>query len=80
MEVSADAAEGVLYLWILGEEREAKFNLKGASESSAKEADGSNRYEISPLPKKNETKTFIIVMSYEGEEFEYNLNVTVKGE
>ena len=80
VEVSADAAEGEVYLWILGEEREAKFRLKGASESSAKEANGNDRYEISPLPKKNETKTFVIVMSYDGEEFEYNLNVTVKGE
>jgi len=44
------------------------------------EADGSHRYEITPMPKKGEAKTFIIVMSYNGEEFEYNLNVSIKGE
>jgi len=80
VEFSSDSAEGEFYLWILGEESEAKFRLKGETESSAVEADGSHRYEITPMPKKGEAKTFIIVMSYNGEEFEYNLNVSIKGE
>ena len=49
-------------------------------EDEPKEANGKNRILLNPLPNKGETKTFIIVLMYNEEKIEYNLNIHIKKE
>lgn len=72
----AGNAENDLYLWIRAEEREARFCIKDSSES--KQADGKERLDIGELPKSGESKTIVITVSHEGQEFNYNLNIKVE--
>ena len=78
IEFSADKV-GSFCVWILGENEEAEFKEKNSPFDSTK-ADTKDYIVLSPIPDKNQTKTFVIVFTYKGEEIEYNLNVHVKGE
>ena len=78
IEFSADKVGGFC-VWILGENEEAEFKEKN-SPFDSKKADAKDYIVLSPIPDKNQTKTFVIVFTYKGEEIEYNLNVHVKGE
>lgn len=68
-----------IYVHILGENEKATFMEKD-KEDEPKEANGKNRILLNPLPNKGETKTFIIVLMYNEEKIEYNLNIHIKKE
>ena len=72
----ASAAETDLNVWVRAEERDAKFYVKGSSDK--KTADGNERLNVGELPKSGEAKQIIITVEYNGENFDYNLNITVQ--
>lgn len=67
-------------VWIVGENEGAKFKYKNDKEMTIIKADGNECLTICGLPEKGQTKTFTIVLTYNGEEFEYNLNAHIRKE
>ena len=80
VEFPAELAGYCFCIWILGENEDAKFKEKNMTENNAIKANGKGKLTLCPLPNKNQTSTFVIVLSHNGEKFEYNLNVHIRGE
>lgn len=80
VEFPANYAGCSFFVRILGEKEDAKFKDKNALGISNTKTNGKDYEIINSAPDKNQSKTFVIVLTYKEEKFEYNLNVHTKGE
>ncbi len=80
VEFPAKVANQFFYVWILGEKEDAIFFFKEQQGSLYSVTDGKAKFSFGPLPDKNQTRTFVIVVKYKDEKFEYKVNFHIKGE
>ncbi|MGP1439423.1 MAG: hypothetical protein ACTTJ3_01635, partial [Treponema sp.] len=68
----------VFHVWVLAETDDVRFRRVGSDIVNSVRADGSRPLDFDRIPKKNQTLTYVFILSHNGEEFEYKLNAHVK--
>ncbi|MGP1437960.1 MAG: formylglycine-generating enzyme family protein [Treponema sp.] len=77
VEIDEDDTGVDFHLWILGEEKEAVFRIKTMNETINTKANGKERLLSGRFPFETKCRSFVILLMYNGQQFEYNLNICV---